>query len=189
MLRFRGLLYSVFIFCSFELSSLQKIEACSADQNKYHSSSIMANSLERFVLGRLSIDSSKVMKEFPPRFTGNKKAIFNMICPADRPHKSIMEFARYTAVPIPESIQNMQLAPNVAMETLFNTDPFSYGPTEKAKGKSTLEWHVNFADPLLFGYYSSVSFCILCQINNHIITLILNFFFFYRDCLPRMKFK
>ena len=97
-------------------------------------------------LDRLRVSAQEVMKAHPPRWdNANKRIVFEISCLPGSVHSGDIEYTRWAAMPLPPSIDLGAAVARVRHYPGF----FEYGTPEG----SAVDWHVNFADPELFGYY------------------------------------
>jgi len=100
-------------------------------------------------LYRLQFDAQALLLDHPPYFrNANKALLFELAYPDRRPSPATIEVTRWRQV---ASDTPLTLSP--AVPTDLRPDYFDYQPA--ANPQTTLEWHVNFADPNLFYAYSS----------------------------------
>ena len=87
------------------------------------------------------------MAAHPPRWQNeSKRLVARLSCPDGATHSGALTFTRWRALPLPESL------PEVVPQVESRPDYFTYeswGPGE---------WHLNFADRNLFGYYAGPLF-------------------------------
>ena len=96
---------------------------------------------------RRTYDAAWLMAEHPPRLhNANKQVVFNIARPAGSKVDGTIEYSRW-----PELALRARVGP--ISERFLTVVPgfFDYEPVADVSG--TLEWHMNFADPELFGYY------------------------------------
>lgn len=77
----------------------------------------------------------------------NKQAIFGLVAPRAAGMTASLRFSRWSSGPLPSDF-------DLRTEVVSVPDKYSYPPA--AKGH--MEWHVNFADPELFGFYGGPLF-------------------------------
>lgn len=94
------------------------------------------------LLGRAEFDAASLLRDYPPRFQhAHKRLLFERIPPL-RP--APIQVSRWQGR-LPERVQ-VAKAPQIEMrETVFSYE---------APAPGTVAWHVNFADPALFGFYA-----------------------------------
>jgi len=91
-----------------------------------------------------SFEAAELIARFPPRWRHANKVALWEIARAGAPFEGTLRYARWPASDWPSE------APRPgAFEVRDGV--FEYGP---APDGDTVVWHMNFADPLLFGYYS-----------------------------------
>jgi len=99
-------------------------------------------------LERLTFDAAALAAEHPPvlRHT-NKLVVLSAACGERCAHAGTLGYTRWTAMPLPES------ADAAAAVAIAESRPTIYDYEPAVAG--AVEWHVNFADPLLFYAYGS----------------------------------
>ena len=99
-------------------------------------------------LERLSFDAATLVAEHPPvlRHT-NKLVVMRVACAEGCGHAGTIGYTRWAAMPLPDHVD-----PG-AGGTVVESRPtiYDYEPVDP----TAVEWHVNFADPLLFYAYGS----------------------------------
>jgi len=101
-------------------------------------------------LERRTFDAQRLMEEHPPVLQNpNKRAAFEVACPAGCVHAGTVVYRRWQASPLPSAVAPLAAAGLVEMRA----DVFDYAPVSELPG--AFEWHVNFADPHLFVAYGS----------------------------------
>jgi len=96
-------------------------------------------------IDQIVFDAAELMAEYPPRWQhANKAAVFQIANSSGFPYQGEIHYARWKA---------LRLAGPVEKRSHVQVTPgfFEYSPP--APGFT--EWHVNFADRHLFGFYSS----------------------------------
>ena len=91
------------------------------------------------------------MRDHPPIWTHpNKRAVYEIACPPGAVHSGTIGYSRWAAEPLPDRMHRGA--------DLVTAKPgyFDYAPV--ADDANTVEWHVNFADPYLFGAYAGALF-------------------------------
>lgn len=99
-------------------------------------------------LERLSFDAATLVREHPPvlRHT-NKLVVYAVACPEGSAHAGTIGYTRWPAMTLPERVD-----PAAALGIVESRPTiFDYAPADC----TAVEWHVNFADPLLFYAYGS----------------------------------
>ncbi len=99
-------------------------------------------------LYRVTFDAAALLREHPPRFRHPHKAmLFELAYPGGIPSSGTVDVTRW-AGHLPESAP---LPATLAAEVRPNF--YDYRPADDG-----MDWHVNFADPRVFGYYGSALF-------------------------------
>ncbi len=99
-------------------------------------------------LAREIFPLSTLFDEHPPRWNHhNKQAIFAAVAQAAHGLQGELGFSRWPTVPLPADLEFTTKV--VALPNAFNYSVPAPGD---------FEWHVNFADPELFGFYGSALF-------------------------------
>lgn len=102
-------------------------------------------------LDRRTFDAATLMRDHPPRWTHpNKRVLFEVACPPGSVHQGTIGYSRWAAEPLPD-----QMLPGRDLVTA-RAGYFDYEPV--LGGPDAVEWHVNFADPELFGAYAGALF-------------------------------
>ena len=124
-----------------------------------------ASPLAARLLCRLQLSLPQLMADFPPRWQHSaKQRIYDAVHRPASLHSAVpCVFSRYQSQP-----QLPPLLPLPARATVHShqQDVYSYPPADNLppvsgaaqSSASPVVWHVNFADRLLFGYYSSALF-------------------------------
>lgn len=101
-------------------------------------------------LERYTFDANRLMAEHPPilRHT-NKLVVFKIGCPDGCTYQHELGYSRWEALPLPERVRLADALEGVQSRHTI----FEYRPAEDLS--RAVEWHVNFADPLLFYAYGS----------------------------------
>jgi hypothetical protein len=97
--------------------------------------------------------AQRLFEEHPPRWTHwNKQVVHEIASPPGSIHRGTLEYSRWAAMPLPESVDTQSAA------TLLRHQPgfFDYAPAPDQAG--LVVWYVNFADPHLFVAYGSSLF-------------------------------
>lgn len=107
---------------------------------------MMRDQLE--ALERLEFDTQCLMTEHPPIWRHpNKRLVFEIASPLGCVHMGWILFSRWLAMALPSHIN-----PGAAISKVgVREDVYDYVPA--LTRTDAVEWHVNFADPNLFGYY------------------------------------
>jgi hypothetical protein len=106
------------------------------------------------LMWRQSIDSLKLMTEYPPKFMNpHKKWIYSQNSPDSEPPHGKITVSRWNALPIPFQ---EDFIPAASGDTLYDmlTGFFEYSTFEGPEAT----WYLNFADRNLFGYYQGALF-------------------------------
>jgi hypothetical protein len=98
---------------------------------------------------RLEFDTAQLVAEHPPRWTNANKLVVQAIaCPPGTAHGGRIKYSRWAAMALPDTIPDRTTA--IEPREGF----FDYPVSESGE----LIWHLNFADPHLFGYYGGPLF-------------------------------
>jgi hypothetical protein len=93
-------------------------------------------------LFRRTYRAAELMERHPPRWQHpHKKLAATLTCPEGAVHTGEITVTRWAALPLPEMIPDHRTAVEVC-PYFYSYEPSSVG-----------DWHVNFADRNLFGYY------------------------------------
>lgn len=93
---------------------------------------------------RVSFDAAELVRTFPPNFTHpNKRLVMEIACPGGITASGTLAVSRWQPMGLP--IELPPAEPVVRGEVGF----FTYASTDAG----WCDWHVNFADPVLFGFY------------------------------------
>jgi hypothetical protein len=88
-------------------------------------------------------NAAELMERHPPRWRhSHKRRVAELTCPEGCIHAGQLEVTRWAALALPEHIAGE--TPALTVRPGF----FGYEPAEE-----TTDWYLNFADPILFGYY------------------------------------
>ena len=99
---------------------------------------------------RHQFEIQQLVTEHPPRWNDrNKRIVFEIACPARSAHQGHLEYTRWAAMPLPGHVDTRSAISRLAHHPGY----FEYTPPLERTG--AVEWHVNFADPQLFGAYGS----------------------------------
>ncbi len=99
---------------------------------------------------RLEFEANELMASHPPILRdANKQTVYDIACPRGSVHHGHLVYTRWRAMPLPARV-DIGAGTNriVGVENIYDYEPV----LGSADG---LEWHVNFADPSLFGFYGS----------------------------------
>jgi hypothetical protein len=101
-------------------------------------------------LERLTFDTLRLMKDYPPVLRHpNKRIIFDIACPKDGSCAGEIGYTRWHSFELPERVD-----PAAGIGIIESRcGIFDYEPVAELPG--AFEWHVNFADPMLFFAYGS----------------------------------
>lgn len=101
-------------------------------------------------LERMTFDAAKLVAEHPPLLHHpNKKVIFEIALGGDAPCSGQIGYTRWPAFPLPERTD-----PASGLRILeTRSGIMDYTPVEDLP--EAVEWHVNFADPMVFFAYGS----------------------------------
>mgnify|MGYP003393621908 CR=1 FL=1 len=93
---------------------------------------------------RLICDAAELIRAYPPNFVDpNKRLVMDIAFPHGMEASGSIAVSRWQPMPLPAELPPAE--PVVRGEDGF----FTYGPTDAG----WCAWHVNFADPMLFGFY------------------------------------
>jgi hypothetical protein len=99
-------------------------------------------------LERLSFVTQQLITDFPPQWKhANKSAVYAISSPAGSIHKGEIGYSRWSATPLSTQVDIL------AAVDLVTVSPDYYDYVPVSADHLAAEWHVNFADPILFGYY------------------------------------
>ena len=102
---------------------------------------------------RREFEAAALMRQHPPAIHNpNKQIVFDIACPPGAVHWGRLGYSRWAEMALPDLVEAPAAADLVAVREGF----FSYVPFDE-RGDA-VEWHVNFADPVLFGYYGGGAF-------------------------------
>jgi hypothetical protein len=112
---------------------------------------------------RREYDAALLMRRHPPFFRSERKLfVFSIACPQDAVHSGRLEYTRWEEMQLPKVAEPGRAADLVQARAGY----YDYRPLPVADGSATraaatraptVEWHVNFADPALFGYYGGAA--------------------------------
>jgi len=101
-------------------------------------------------LERHQFDADQLMGAHPPAFRiPNKKIVFAIACPPKSRFRGRLEYSRWKAMPLPTDAD----VAAVEMRVVGRPGFYDYAPEPDLA--DAVEWHVNFADPHLFGSYAT----------------------------------
>lgn len=101
-------------------------------------------------LERQVFDAGELMRDHPPVLqhgTRNKGLVMEIACGSGAPPSGEITYTRWHAAGLPPSVDARLAA------RLLNVRPAAFEYSAPADG--WVEWHLNFADPILFGRYGS----------------------------------
>jgi len=102
---------------------------------------------------RLSFSAARLMADHPPIWRDpNKRIVSEISCPTGAEYEGEIRFSRWPALALVESVELGVANCGVEHRDGF----FDYAPLRDLA--NSVEWHVNFADPRLFGFYGSSLF-------------------------------
>ncbi|MBN1800863.1 MAG: hypothetical protein JW891_05110 [Candidatus Lokiarchaeota archaeon] len=97
---------------------------------------------------REQFDASDLMNRFPPKlFNHNKQLAFNIACPLGCVHIGKLTFSKWSQISWPEDLDKNGLT----TQHLIDQNIYKY--QSRFSDLNAIEWHMNFADRNLFGYY------------------------------------
>ncbi len=97
---------------------------------------------------RLSYEATRLFREHPPVIRDrNKQVVFEIACPEGSRHRGEIVYSRWISMPVPAQMDPVRAVSRVeASKSIYD-----YGPV----APGAVEWHVNFADSELFGFYAT----------------------------------
>jgi hypothetical protein len=97
-----------------------------------------------------TFEAGHLMREHPPRWHhANKQLVYEIACGSGRPPSGTIVYSRWCPMPLASAA-----APaDAALRVEGRQDVYDYVPAGRSPG--AVEWHVNFADPILFVAYGS----------------------------------
>jgi hypothetical protein len=99
---------------------------------------------------RASFEASRLMADHPPVWHHpNKALVFTLACPEGTPHRGSIHYSRWRA-----TTPAVFWDPDAALARVRSRPGF-YDYAAEPDTAGAIEWHVNFADPLLFVAYGS----------------------------------
>ena len=102
---------------------------------------------------RLSFEAATLMAAHRPvLYDANKRVVSDIACPPGSQMKGEIGYSRWVSMALPDDVDLSSCATLVVGLEGF----FDYAPV--LERDSAIEWHVNFADPQLFGAYGSSPF-------------------------------
>jgi hypothetical protein len=101
-----------------------------------------------YLIRRESFLTGDLVTEFPPRLRNHhKQIVYDIACPPGCTHGGRLEFSRWRAMPLPETIPG----PLSGLPLERREDIFRYEPWDA--GENRIEWYPNFANADLFCAY------------------------------------
>jgi hypothetical protein len=92
--------------------------------------------------------SDELFSKYPPKlFSSKKKLVLQFSNAKEIPHSSNIFFSKFQEIPLPKDL-------TTETKFIMKEDTFDYKLVEE----SSLEWHINFADFNLFGFYGGSLF-------------------------------
>jgi hypothetical protein len=92
--------------------------------------------------------SDELFSKYPPKlFSAKKKLLLQFSNAKEIPHSSNVFFSKFQEISLPKELKS-------ETKLIMKEDTFDYKNVEE----SSLEWHVNFADMNLFGFYGGSLF-------------------------------
>ncbi|MGB7213338.1 MAG: hypothetical protein WBC97_12015 [Gemmatimonadales bacterium] len=111
----------------------------------------MSADFTRNPLFRHTLSAAALMAGYRPHFEHpNKQTIYDIAVPVGATHTGAIECTRWPELPLP---QHVDLS---AVDQLCEAQPNPYAYQAALPG--AVEWHVNFADPELFGHFEGPLF-------------------------------
>jgi hypothetical protein len=99
---------------------------------------------------RLDLDAADLVAHHPPRWEHEyKQIIWDISSPPGSVHAGRIGYSRWPAFPLPYEVDSVFAAGRVAIHHGV------YDYERSLLERDAIEWHVNFADPNLFGAYPS----------------------------------
>jgi hypothetical protein len=99
---------------------------------------------------RYEFDAARLMADHQPAlFARNKRIVQAIACPPGSTHHGTLGYSRWAALPLPAKLRTTGALRR--LEAREGT--FDYAPVSDSG--AAVEWHVNFADPVLFVAYGS----------------------------------
>jgi hypothetical protein len=91
---------------------------------------------------RLQFETTQLIREHPPQWHDrNKQIVHEIACPPGSVYQGQLEYSRWGAMPLPETVDTQSAARRIADRPGFYDYTASHDHTD------AVEWHVNFADP------------------------------------------
>jgi hypothetical protein len=104
-------------------------------------------------IDRAEFDIGQLMATHPPVWhDANKRAVFEIARAGRAPSAGTLSYSRWRTMALPQRVDPMAALERVDLRVGF----YDYEPSSPVPG--LVEWHVNFADPILFVAYRSSLF-------------------------------
>lgn len=101
-----------------------------------------------YLLVTKTYDTKTLVKKYPPNvWVEQKQVVFDIAMSGE--HNGNITFSKYKAFPLPNTISRG------TTQNIYKQDVFEY---PKFDPSQQVEWHINFADENLFGYYGGPLF-------------------------------
>lgn len=98
------------------------------------------------LLGRRTYEAADLMRRFPPAWAHpNKQLVAQLSCPPGRLHIGTISVSRWREAGLPESPPGSRTTTVMYCRGFFTYEGADFGDP-------AMHWHVNFADPRLFGF-------------------------------------
>ena len=109
--------------------------------------------MESNLIERYEFDTETLVSRFPSEFDHpNKEVVYAVASPPDATHSGTLKYSRWRGISLPTEFELRPSAEVVVTQpNFYDYEPFL--PAGQAK-----EWHVNFADPVLFAVYHAKYF-------------------------------
>eukprot|EP01102_Stenamoeba_stenopodia_P019547 TRINITY_DN7417_c0_g1_i1.p1 TRINITY_DN7417_c0_g1~~TRINITY_DN7417_c0_g1_i1.p1 ORF type:complete len:341 (-),score=77.47 TRINITY_DN7417_c0_g1_i1:140-1162(-) len=105
---------------------------------------------------KLSFDPTALAKDFPAKWMcANKRVLASIAGTPATSSDRLLEFFRYAEMRIPKTYHADSASKTV---TIVKPGSFDYVPVELDGQDEAVQWHLNFADTHLFGYYGGSLF-------------------------------
>jgi len=104
--------------------------------------------IERYIF-----ESNQLIADYPPVLKNrNKRAVYEVACPPDAKHTGQISYTRWAHLDLPQNVNLTKVVEHVEKrERVYDYAAVFDSP-------NALDWHVNFADPMLFGFYGGAFF-------------------------------
>lgn len=97
---------------------------------------------------RAEFSAAELVAAHPPAVEHpNKRTVLEVACPPGAVHAGRVGYTRWPAIPVPATLPHPEPGLLAVVPGHYDYRPFATGP-------DAVEWHVNFADPELFGSYA-----------------------------------